>query len=305
MKTGSSSVDSLISKLKRRTVVGSFHCAKETLLVLRNIASQSKWSNVQELLDKIKMYGAKLSNAQPIELAVGNMVRRVLHMIREEYITYVLEDPSIPAEKKPLQQTATASMIDLLGDSNSTRVDMNLVPVSVMKPLVIQEINQFIDELDSLYMNIASQALDHIHDNEVIMTLGKSKTVEEFLKAAHRKRKFQVLVAAGGPTSQGRDLVSSLARSGIDAKFIPDSDIFAYMSRVNKVILSTHAVLANGGLIASTGSHLIALSAKYHHVPLIVTAGLYKLSPLQPSDEDKFNLLDNPDVILPYHHGRF
>ena len=30
--------------------------------------------------------------------------------------------------------------------------------------------------------NIASQALDHIHSNEVIMTAGYSKTVEAFLK---------------------------------------------------------------------------------------------------------------------------
>ena len=30
--------------------------------------------------------------------------------------------------------------------------------------------------------NIATQALEHIHSNEVIMTIGKSRTVEEFLK---------------------------------------------------------------------------------------------------------------------------
>ena len=30
--------------------------------------------------------------------------------------------------------------------------------------------------------NIAAQALEHIHSNEVIMTAGYSKTVEAFLK---------------------------------------------------------------------------------------------------------------------------
>lgn len=30
--------------------------------------------------------------------------------------------------------------------------------------------------------NIATQSLEHIHSNEVIMTAGKSKTVESFLK---------------------------------------------------------------------------------------------------------------------------
>jgi len=32
--------------------------------------------------------------------------------------------------------------------------------------------------------NIATQALEHIHSNEVIMTTGKSRTVEKFLKVS-------------------------------------------------------------------------------------------------------------------------
>ena len=32
--------------------------------------------------------------------------------------------------------------------------------------------------------NIATQALEHIHSNEVIMTVGKSNTVEAFLKVS-------------------------------------------------------------------------------------------------------------------------
>jgi translation initiation factor 2B subunit (eIF-2B alpha/beta/delta family) len=35
--------------------------------------------------------------------------------------------------------------------------------------------------------------------SEIIMVTGKSKTVEEFLKSAHRKRKFQVIVAETAP----------------------------------------------------------------------------------------------------------
>ena len=33
--------------------------------------------------------------------------------------------------------------------------------------------------------NIAGQALEHIHSNEVILTAGKSKTVEAFLKVCN------------------------------------------------------------------------------------------------------------------------
>lgn len=50
--------------------------------------------------------------------------------------------------------------------------------------------------------NIAAQALEHIHSNEVIMTIGFSRTVEAFLREAARKRKFHVIVAECAPFCQ-------------------------------------------------------------------------------------------------------
>jgi translation initiation factor eIF-2B subunit beta len=44
----------------------------------------------------------------------------------------------------------------------------------------------------------------------------------------------------------------------------------------------------------------MAAAAKHHHVPVVVCTGLYKLSALQPSDEDLFNLLVGPDPVLRY-----
>lgn len=36
-----------------------------------------------------------------------------------------------------------------------------------MKQVIIQCINEFIDELETLYVNISNQALDHIHSRFV------------------------------------------------------------------------------------------------------------------------------------------
>ena len=41
------------------------------------------------------------------------------------------------------------------------------------------------------------------------------------------------------------------------------------MSRVNKVIIGTHTVMANGGLRAVCGSHIVASAAKHYSVPVI------------------------------------
>jgi translation initiation factor eIF-2B subunit beta len=63
--------------------------------------------------------------------------------------------------------------------------------------------------------------------------------------------------------------------------------------------------MANGGLIAPSGIHLVALAAKLHSVSLVVCTGLYKLCPLYPHDQDTFNDLRSPSAILKFEDGNF
>lgn len=77
-----------------------------------------------------------------------------------------------------------------------------------------------------------------------------------------------------------------LADAGVQTTLIADSAVFAMMARVNKVLVGAHAVLANGGVVAPAGAHVVALAARRHSVPLVVLVGLHKLSPLFPHDPD-------------------
>lgn len=64
---------------------------------------------------------------------------------------------------------------------------------------VIDHVAEFEAELDISIENIAAQASEQIHSNEIIMTLGKSTAVEVFLKSAAKTRKFEVIVAECAP----------------------------------------------------------------------------------------------------------
>ncbi|KAG8011279.1 Translation initiation factor eIF-2B subunit beta [Nibea albiflora] len=150
---------------------------------------------------------------------------------------------------------------------------------AALKANVIEAINELLTELEGTTDNISMQALEHIHSNEVIMTIGRSRTVEAFLKDAARKRKFHVIVAECAPFCQGHEMATNLSKAGIETTVITDAAIFAVMSRVNKVIIGTQTVLANGGLRAVNGTHTLALAAKHHSTPLIVCAPMFKLSP--------------------------
>ena len=46
------------------------------------------------------------------------------------------------------------------------------------------------------------------------------------------------------------------------------------------MIIGAHAIVADGGLKAATGSYTVALAAKHYSVPLVVCAPMYKLTPI-------------------------
>ena len=63
-------------------------------------------------------------------------------------------------------------------------------------------------------------------------------------------------------------MAASLSKNKIQTTLIADSSMFGIMARVNKVIIGTHTVMADGGLRAVCGTHAVALAAKYYSVPV-------------------------------------
>lgn len=317
MLSESQSVDHFVGQLKRRQVFGSNHTALETAQLVRTVISSCRWNNASSLITNVRELAVRLIKAQPVEFAVGNILRRVLHLIREEYknINRNISDTtsnttkvittSMDSNNEALKNNLSYStMFNLISSKTSNPpIDYNKQCLQ-LKQLVIQGINEIIEELESVNDTLTQQSLDHIHTNEIIMTIGRSKVVEKFLLSAAKKRKFQVIVAEGSPKFNGHQLCKTLALAGVETCLISDNAIFALMARVNKVIIGCHAVTANGGLIAPSGYQLITNAAAHHSTPVCVVTGLYKLSPIFPENHKSYNLLSNPSSILPFADGR-
>ncbi|KAH0846435.1 hypothetical protein AYO21_07128 [Fonsecaea monophora] len=74
----------LASLLKRRQIRGSKRCAVVTTLLLLRTVEVTKQADSVKLIQRVTEVGKKLIEAAPHEPAVGNIVRRVLGIIREE-----------------------------------------------------------------------------------------------------------------------------------------------------------------------------------------------------------------------------
>ncbi|CAG7846243.1 Probable translation initiation factor eIF-2B subunit beta AltName: Full=eIF-2B GDP-GTP exchange factor subunit beta [Serendipita indica DSM 11827] len=352
-------VETLTSKLRRRQLAGAQESAIETTLLIKYIVAHAKFATIHELIAIIKAAGRRLVEAQPKEHTVGNVVRRILRLIREEWAASVnkpvdegdqpmttedsqtetgeMSTQSSPrsstlsvGEQTPLMTPATPrpvvsdsqyslSNFVLHGRPHREATDFASVYAATIqessttpkksaqsiRPALISAIEEVMDELETVFETVSSSAKDHIHSDEIVLTLGMSRTVEAFLKKAALDRKFTALVAEAAPSFSGHQLAQSLASSGINTILIPDSAVYAVMSRVNKVILGAHAILANGGVYAVAGSILAAHAAQTHRTPVVFCAGQFKLSPLW-NVYHTYGSLDfaNPAHILGFQEGK-
>lgn len=391
------SIENLISLLKQRQIKSSRPCATATAHLLLRVVARLKWSTLADLLERVQKVGRRLIEAQPREMVVGNIVRRVLGMIREEAKedrndeasdsasnsqmsspkrTNTNDMESLGAYTSPLRIGSTEEDGDAspigqtqgrpaLITSHTSYAVLNGVPVQQsmfnllsatpspsstpprsahegrsfnaaslaqkiaitskdLKAEIISGIEEIIDELEQVDDQIAAYAQEHIHSNEVILTHSSSRSVQKFLLKAAEKRKFTVIVAesypndheathaavtGAGRSAEGGDDMSPesflkpLSAAGVTVILVTDASVFAIMSRVNKVILATHAVIANGGLIAAAGARMIAKAAKVHKTPVIVVSGVYKLSPEYPFEFESLIEYGDPGRVIGYEDG--
>lgn len=389
------------SLLKQRQIKNSRPCAIATAELLRVVVSKTPWTDFGRLIAQIQDVGQRLVDAQPREMAVGNIVKRVLGMIRDEAkenrkkegsdagsaaVPPKIQEsrPDLSASKAHTSSSLRFASIDGVNFSDATRGSkskkaaarpplltshtsyaiqngvpshqsmFNLLSAQVspegtpsgasspygdsmphaatlaeqitnstqdLQAEIVNGIDEILDELEQADDQIAAYAQEHIHSNEVILTHSSSVSVYKFLLKAAEKRKFTVIVVESypndheethlavmgkmkDPESEDGDketYLKSLQAAGVTVILMTDASIFAIMSRVNKVILATHAVIANGGLVAAAGARMIAKAAKVHRTPVIVVSGVYKFSPELPFEFTSLIEYGDPGSIVGYH----
>lgn len=204
-------------------------------------------------------------------------------------------DEDIPRKKPSIPNTIPDAIIshNLEGE----------VSVQRLKPELMDDLNWYSSEIELSVKNLSQQAPAHIHANEIILTLGYSYTVEQFFKyAANKRRQFHVFILEHAPFFTGHQMAVNLSQANIPVTVVTDSAVFAIMARVNKIVIGTRSLLANGGLTARSGTYNLALAAKNYNVPLLVCAPTYKFSPtyLPSFDPVMCNSFPSPEKILPY-----
>lgn len=269
--------------------------ACKTLKILEDYVKNGPWTVAAELIEKFKELRIRFKEADESETVPANMVLRALKIVRDEYLR-------LDQKVDPEADDGTLGMMIAI----DPEVDLDYKkPLEDLKESVLGYFDELKSEMDESAGNIAKESLKYIIDDEIIMTIGSSKTVEIFLKTAAKKRRFQVIIAECAPFCHGHGMAKALSESGIRTTVVPDSSMFVLFSKVSKVIIGTHSVMANGGLKAVSGAFTLAQTAKHHSKPLIVLAAMFKYTPqyLVSHDQIAFNNSGAPQEIIPFERG--
>lgn len=80
-KRAGDKLQELINNIKRNKAGGTKSTAQSVANILAMVQS-SKWAEPKDLLKLIKQIGSKLMDADPMAFYIGNIVKRVIHLIR-------------------------------------------------------------------------------------------------------------------------------------------------------------------------------------------------------------------------------
>lgn len=177
--------------------------------------------------------------------------------------------------------------------------------ISALRSEVIEGIEELKDEISSVDEQISSYAEVQIHPGQYVLVYKPNSTVEKFLLAAAKRRKFTVLIA-GVEIPKSADqaphaaLRKQLSKFGVNSIVIAGNGIMAYMPKIHTVVLNSQAITANGAVIADGGAAIAARAAREYNKTVIVLGAVYKLCPEDEPDLDALVDVGNPQSLITY-----
>ena len=312
--------DDFRKKIRKKEYSSSTLVSIETAKLLKDIIQYSIDNKLvtyhEDLLNLIKHLGRSFIAMDQLQFSIGNIVKRILFIIREEVDKLTSFRENNLDSKSNLKKLSNVTSLNLLTDYKNikmmTRKDSkveeeqekkvslsNIEKITPeMKDNILQNIEDLISEIELTTELINATTNKHINENEIILTANHSDQLEDFFIECSKTTKFKVYIAESSPSLNGFIQAKNLIKKGIDTTIIEDTEIYSIIPKITKVIIGTRAIVANGGLISYNGVYNICLFANMFNIPVIVVGGSFKLTPLYIFGHDTYNEFLSPDVIF-------
>ena len=228
--------------IKTMKIRGAGRIARAAVKALKTTAEASEAKTIDDFVTELNLVAETLLRTRPTAVSLPNGVRYVMWRV--------------------LKAKNTASSVEDL------------------KAYTINLANRFIESSETAVKKIGEIGARRIKDGDTILTHCQSSAVEAIIKKAWKQgKKIQVYCTETRPRFQGRITARTLSRVGIPVTMIIDSAARYFMNEVDKVIVGSDAIAANGAVVNKIGTSLIALAARETRALFYVAAETYKFSP--------------------------
>ena len=246
---------SLIDEIKNDKVHGASQLARQAVNVLKVSAERSQAASVAQFLEELMEVGQKLMSARPAMAPIFNIVSRFLDAVSGV-------SPEITLEE--------------------------------VKSLALAQADDLTEASLQATARIASYGSGLIADGDRIMTHSYSSTVIAVLKEAFaRDKHIEVIITRSGAGGAGQGITQELGHHR-PLTLIDDAAMGHYISGVNKAIVGTDRVCADGNIVNGVGTYQLAQAAEKAGVPFYVLGETLKFDPRLKSDQ-----VDLEERLLP------
>ncbi len=241
-KVPSAQVAEVAQGIKSMRIRGAGRIARAAVEALRITAEASKAETIDGFLTELDFTAKTLLRTRPTAVSLPNGIRYVMWRV--------------------LEAKSTVSSVEGL------------------KKYTIDLANCFKEGSKTAVKKIGEIGARRIKDGDIILTHCQSSAVDAIIKKAWKQgKKVQVYCTETRPRFQGRITARSLSRAGIPVTMIIDSAVRYFMNDVDKVIVGSDAIAANGAVVNKIGTSLVALAAHEARTLFYVAAETYKFSP--------------------------
>lgn len=241
-KAPPASVTEIAQVIKTMKIRGAGRIARAAVKALRTTAEASEAETIDELVNELNLAAETLLRTRPTAVSLPNGIRYVMWRV--------------------LKTKNTASSVEDL------------------KAYTINLANRFIESSKTAVKKIGEIGARRIRDGDTILTHCQSSAVDAIIKKAWKQgKKIRVYSTETRPRFQGRITARTLSQAGIPVTMIIDSAARYFMNEVDKVIVGSDAIAANGAVVNKIGTSLIALAAREARTLFYVAAETYKFSP--------------------------
>ncbi|KAH8402166.1 hypothetical protein KR009_010356, partial [Drosophila setifemur] len=178
------------------------------------------------------------------------------------------------------------------------------LPVDTPETELKELLGHFIDTYIENQIGKAAQAIsgflqEKITDGDVLLTFGCSSLIQFICEEAKRRQvAFRMIVVDSRPGCEGQEMLRRLHATGIPCTYVLINAVGYVMAEATKVLLGAHALLANGYVMARTGTAQVALVANAHNVPVLVCCETHKFSERFQTDAIVYNELSDPNQLV-------